>query len=89
MGNSNSENTDSKNANDVKPENSKSDRLDRLEEKLELLQAGILLLVNMTGWMNSTVTPIGTHNPDTDFEGHENLGDAILEWLEADDESGN
>jgi hypothetical protein len=88
----NIENTDLKNVNEAKTpkqENSKTDRLDRLEEKLELIENGILLLVNMTGWMNATVTPIGTHNPEIDYMGYESLEDAINEGSEADEESGN
>jgi hypothetical protein len=93
MSDSNPENTDSENdrsqnEKDQKQGNSKSDRLDRLESKIEMLQDGILLLVNMVGWMNATVTPIGTHNPDVDFMGHEDLDDAIREGLGDDDESG-
>lgn len=61
------------------PEPTKSDRLDRMEEQLNLIEDGILVLINSTQWHNLSITPIGTHNPNNLIDGFMNLEDAVKE----------
>lgn len=59
------------------PEPSKSDRLDRMEDQLNLIEDGILVLINSVQWHNLSITPIGTHNPDNLIDGYTSLQDAV------------
>ncbi len=60
-------------------EPSKSDRLDRMENQLQLIGDGLLVLINSTQWHNLSITPIGTHNPDKLIDGFISLQDAVEE----------
>lgn len=61
------------------PEPSKSDRLDRMEDQLNLIEDGLLVLINSMQWANLSITPIGTHNPDLLIDGYTSLRDAVTE----------
>lgn len=66
--------------NEEKKVETKADRIDRMERKIELIQDGLLILINAVGWANATITPIGTHDIQTgnnDFEYFETLEDAV------------
>ena len=58
----------------------KADRLDRREENMEVIKAGLLMLINAVGWANATITPIGSHDIQSGnkgFENSETLEDAV------------
>lgn len=72
-----------KNEKEVKSGSDKADRLDRLEEnmeqmseRMERLESGVLILINMVGWLNATITPIGTHDPEAKFNAYSSIEDA-------------
>ena len=62
-----------------KPVEPKNIRLDRMEENIQLIEKGVLILINAMWWLNATITPVGTHNPDVKMEEFETLEDAIEE----------
>lgn len=68
------------------PEPSKSDRLDRMEEKLQLIEDGLLVLIHSTQWHNLSINPVGAHNPNHLIDGFDSLKDAIYELSPANDE---
>lgn len=68
------------------PDNSKSDRLDRMEEQLNLIEDGILILINSTQWHNLSITPIGTHDPNKLIDGCASLYDAVALLTPSEDE---
>lgn len=59
------------------PPEPKNVRLDRMEENIQLLQDGLLTLINMVEWNNETITPIGTHNREVEITHFETLEEAI------------
>jgi hypothetical protein len=61
------------------PEPSKSDRLDRMENQLNLIEDGILVLINSVQWANLSITPVGTHNPDFMLKPYFDLSEAVAE----------
>jgi hypothetical protein len=61
----------------VKVEPTKSDRLDRMEDQLNLIEDGILVLINSTQWANLSITPVGTHDPNKLIDGCASLQEAI------------
>lgn len=61
------------------PEPSKSDRLDRMEANLQLIEEGLLVLINSTQWHNLSITPIGSHNPNSLIDGYTSLQEAVTE----------
>ncbi len=63
----------------VKVESSKSDRLDRMENQLSLIEDGLLVLINSVQWHNLSITPIGTHNPQSLIDGYTSLQEAVKE----------
>ncbi len=70
--------------------NTKTDRLDRLEKKLALIEHGLLILINQTRWHNESINPGGYHEPATKIEFYENLKDAVyyeLDEMEIEDNS--
>ncbi len=74
-----SKNTKTENAKTGKSKIEKSDRLDRLENKLQLIEDGLLVLINSTQWHNLSITPVGTHNPDLLIDGYKSLQEAVEE----------
>lgn len=68
------------------PESSKSDRLDRMEEQLNLIEDGILILINSTQWHNLSITSIGTHDPNKLIDGCASLYDAVALLTPDEDE---
>jgi len=68
------------------PEPTKSDRLDRMENQLNLIEDGLLVLINSTQWHNLSITPIGTHNPDNLIDGYTSLQEAVNELILKDED---
>ena len=60
----------------VKSEN-KADRVARMEDKIDRLEKGLLVLINLVAWNNDTITPLGTHNPSVDAGGYSSIDAAI------------
>lgn len=56
---------------------SKSERLDRMEEKMELIEKGLLAVINLVVWNNDSITPIGTHDITHKFGGFDTLEEAV------------
>ena len=79
------QNSNTKDTENVKPENSKTDRLDRMEKQLELIEAGVLLCVNQILLSNSSVTPIGTHDPDVQMVAFKTLEEVVNIFLDTDE----
>ncbi len=71
------ENARTENEKDSKVTKQKTDRLDRLENDMQLLKAGTLVAINTLTWIIASISPIGVHDPDTKTELYETLEEAI------------
>lgn len=71
------ENVRTENEKDAKVTKQKTDRLDRLENDIELVKAGLLVLINYAERAEDSITPIGTHDPDAKTDDYMDLKEAV------------